>query len=135
MTLSAEDKIAIQELSAAYANAMDTGDVDGWLETWAPDGVWEGGVGRYEGKERLAQLLTDLGSRVVGKRHIMSNFVIDGDGDDAMQTCYLLIIDRAKENLPGTAVYVDTLRKIDGQWFFAYRKVQLDQVPVRKVQP
>jgi ketosteroid isomerase-like protein len=129
MTLNAEDKIAIQELSAAYANAMDAGDIAGWLETWADDGVWEGGAGRYEGKERLAQLLPDLGNRIIGKRHIMSNFVNEGDGNEARQTCYLLIIDRSKVSLPGSAVYVDTLQKKDGQWFFVQRKVQIDQVP------
>lgn len=129
MTLSAEDKIAIQQLCAIYANAMDSGDVEQWLETWHQDGVWEGGVGRYEGKERLAQLLLDLGNRIVGKRHVMTNFVIDGDGTEAVQTCYLLIIDRARELLPGSAVYKDTLRKVDGCWLFTKRSVQLDQVP------
>ncbi len=129
MPLNADDKIAIQELSAAYANAMDAGDIEGWLETWTEDGVWEGGAGRYEGKERLAQLLPDLGNRIIGKRHIMSNFVIKRDGRGARQTCYLLIVDCSKTNLPTSAVYSDVLRKKNGQWLFVHRKVQIDQAP------
>lgn len=127
MTSTADDKIAIQELSARYANAMDSGDLDAWLKTWDASGIWEGAIGRYEGKDRLGSVLPDLGPRVIGKRHIMTNFVIDIQGDQASQICYLLIIDRNKTNLPGTAVYNDKLRKINNEWLFVYRKVEIDQ--------
>ena len=127
MTSIADDKLAIQELASIYANAMDSGDLETWLKTWDDSGVWEGGIGRYEGKEKLANLLPDLGARVIGKRHIMTNFVIDVRGDQATQTCYLLIIDRNKTILPGTAVYVDKLLKTNNQWLFVHRKVEIDQ--------
>ncbi|HEY9683586.1 MAG TPA: nuclear transport factor 2 family protein [Drouetiella sp.] len=122
-----DDKVAIQELTAKYANAMDDGDVQGWLKTWHECGVWEGGIGKYEGKERLTSLLPDLGARVIGKRHIMTNFVISINGDQATQTCYLLIIDRNKTVLPGTAVYKDKLKKVDNEWLFVHRHVEIDQ--------
>lgn len=127
MTSITDDKIAIQQLSAIYANAMDSGDIDAWLATWDEEGVWEGGIGKYQGKEKLANLLPDLGPRVIGKRHIMTNFVIDIDGDHATQFCYLLIIDRNKTNLPGTAVYSDRLRKRNNEWLFVHRSVAIDQ--------
>lgn len=127
MTSIADDKLAIQELSSIYANAMDSGDIETWLHTWDESGVWEGGIGRYEGKEKLAQLLPDLGARVIGKRHIMTNFVIEVEGDQAWQTCYLMIIDRNKTILPGTAVYIDLLRKKNDRWLFVHRKVDIDQ--------
>ncbi len=127
MTSIADDKLAIQELASIYANAMDSGDIETWLNTWDDSGVWEGGIGRYEGKEKLASLLPDLGARVIGKRHIMTNFVINVDGDSAVQTCYLMIIDRNKTNLPGTALYTDTLIKKNNQWLFVHRKVEIDQ--------
>jgi 3-phenylpropionate/cinnamic acid dioxygenase small subunit len=127
MTNFAEDKIAIQELSSIYANAMDSGDIELWLATWAENGIWEGGGGRYEGKKRLAELLPDLGERIKFKRHVMSNFVIDVDGDSAKQTCYLLIVDRTKKSLPVSAVYDDNLRKENGKWQFVHRKVSIDQ--------
>jgi len=127
MTSIAEDKLAIQELASVYANAMDSGDIEAWLRTWAESGVWEGAIGKYEGKQKLANLLPDLGPRVIGKRHIMTNFVITVEGDQATQTCYLLIIDRNKTNLPGTAVYFDRLQKKNDTWLFTHRKVEIDQ--------
>ena len=127
MTSTTDDKIAIQQLSAIYANAMDSGDIQEWLKTWDESGVWEGGIGKYQGKERLANLLPDLGARVIGKRHIMTNFVISVDGDQASQICYLMIIDRNKTNLPGTAVYSDRLQKKNNEWLFVHRSVELDQ--------
>ncbi len=127
MTSTADDKIAIQELSSTYANAMDSGDIQTWLQTWDESGVWEGGIGKYEGKEKLANLLPDLGPRVIGKRHIMTNFVIQIAGEHATQTCYLMIIDRNKTNLPGTAVYSDKLVKKNNEWLFVHRNVEIDQ--------
>ncbi len=127
MTSIAEDELAIQELASIYANAMDSGDIETWLQTWDDDGVWEGSMGKYEGKEKLANLLPDLGARVIGKRHLMTNFVIRVNGDHATQTCYLMIIDRNKTNLPGTALYSDTLTRKNNQWLFVHRKVEIDQ--------
>ncbi len=126
MALTADDRIEIQQLSAKYAIAMDDGDVDAWLATWALDGVWEGGIGKYEGTEKLRGLLPALGDRIRNKRHVMTNFVIDGDGLSATQRCYLLILDRAKQAPPATAVYADNLHKIDGIWLFVHRKVTID---------
>lgn len=105
MYLTSDDKVAIQELSTRYANAMDKGDADAWLDTWDDAGVWEGGLGRYEGKAELRKLLCDLGARIQGKRHVMTNFVIDGDHVEARQTCYLLVFDRITEPLGDRRVY------------------------------
>lgn len=133
MSLCCEDKIEIQELSVRYANAMDNGSVDEWLDTWADNGVWEGGIGRYEGKLSLAKLLGDLGVRIQGKRHVMSNFIITGDQTEATQQCYLLVFER--ENAPAlvaSGVYIDKLKKIDGCWKFINRTVKLDPSFTRK---
>ena len=125
--LNAEDKIAIQELTVRYANALDSGDLAEWLDTWINDGIWEGGLGRYEGKTALAKLIADLGARIQDKRHVMCNFVISGDGNDAKQLSYLLVFERtASARLVATGVYNDVLRKIDGEWKFARRSVKLD---------
>ena len=42
MSLPASDKIEIQELVARYNRAIDSGDVEGWVDTFLPDGVFEG---------------------------------------------------------------------------------------------
>ncbi|MBY0358329.1 MAG: nuclear transport factor 2 family protein [Candidatus Obscuribacterales bacterium] len=127
MPLNFEDKLEIQELAVRYANAMDDGDLKAWLDTWAEDGVWEGGIGKYEGKKSLSGLLGDLGARIQNKRHVMTNFVIDSAGDLAKQKCYLFVFERENSTeLVASAVYEDTLQKIDGRWKFIKRSVKLD---------
>lgn len=134
MSLKFEDKVEIQELSARYANAMDDGNLEEWLDTWADDGIWEGAVGKYEGKSALAKLLGDLGARIQNKRHVMTNSVITGAGDQAVQQCYLLVFEREDSPaLIATGVYKDTLKKIDGSWKFAQRAVKLDPSFTKKL--
>ncbi len=128
MTLSAEDKLEIQMLSSRYAMAMDEGDQEQWIDTWSEDGIWEGGIGRYAGLEKLRRLLADLGDRIKGKRHLMTNFVIDGDSDSARQKCYLMVVEIGEQpRLVSTLFYQDQLRKIAGQWKFVHRQVALDK--------
>ncbi|MDR3615289.1 MAG: nuclear transport factor 2 family protein [Candidatus Obscuribacterales bacterium] len=127
MPLNFQDKMEIQDLIVRYANAMDSGKFDEWLETWADDGVWEGGLGVYAGKTALAKLPGDLGARIQGKRHLMSNFAIFESGDQAMSQCYMVVVEREVSTaIVATGVYFDSLKKIDGGWKFARRKVQLD---------
>jgi 3-phenylpropionate/cinnamic acid dioxygenase small subunit len=126
MALTAEDRISIQQVTAKYAIAMDDADMETWLSTWDERGIWEGGPGKFEGHEQLRQLFPALGDRVVGKRHVVSNFVIEGEGEAASQQCYLLVMDRKKEHLPWTLVYKDTLQKKDGNWRFVHRRATLD---------
>jgi hypothetical protein len=128
MVLSAQDQLEIQMLSSQYAIAMDENDAETWLKTWSDDGVWQGGLGRYEGLSRLRQLFTDLGERIKGKRHLMTNFVIAGAGDSASQKCYLVVVEIGQPaSLVSTLVYNDRLQKIDGHWKFSQRQVALDQ--------
>lgn len=127
MPISFEDKLEIQELTARYAMAMDKGNLEEWLGTWADDGVWEGGVGRYEGKVALKSLFHDLGERISGKRHVMTNSIISQIDSDVVHTCYILIFEReTSTHCIGTGVYSDKLKKVDGRWRFAHRTIKLD---------
>lgn len=128
IAITSADKIEIQELTARYALAMDEHDIESWMQTWAQTGspAWEGGLGTYEGLDRLRQLLPALKERLKNRRHMMSNFVIEGTTSGARQTCYMLIVDTTKQTQPGSAVYTDKLEKIDGIWLFTHRSVKLD---------
>ncbi|HEY9678527.1 MAG TPA: nuclear transport factor 2 family protein [Drouetiella sp.] len=121
----AEDKILIQELTARYASALDSGAKERWLETWADMGVWDGDK-RYEGRENLGKLYDDLGDRIKNRRHVVTNFVIDVEQDTAEQTCYLLIFCRHTYQLLQTGVYSDKLQRAGRHWHFMYRKLQFD---------
>jgi hypothetical protein len=132
MTLTALDKLEIQELTSKYAMAMDDGDAAAWLANWTKEGIWQGALGHYEGLQQLHQLFRDLSERLKGKRHVMANFVISGASGDATQRCYMLIVDKSGNAPPMTAVYDDHVVRSANKWLFAERKVQIDQ-PAKKV--
>ena len=127
MSQLTDDKVEIIELTNRYANAMDDDDLDTWLSTWAKNGLWEGGVGRFQGKEELSKLFETLGPRIKGKRHVMTNNVITLFSVTAEQTCYLLVFEAEEEpKLIATAVYKDKLEKIRGAWKFVHRSIKMD---------
>ena len=46
-----EDKEAIRDLKAQYARALDTYDVDAFMDLFTDDAVWASRKGRFQGKE------------------------------------------------------------------------------------
>lgn len=122
------DRLAIKDLTARYALAMDEHDINSWLATWHIEGVWQGGLGRYRGHEELPNLLRDLGERNENRRHIITNHVIELLSEsEARQTCYMQIVAyKGGCRVVGTAVYRDRLSKAKGQWYFLERQMNLD---------
>lgn len=125
---SIEDMILIQNLTARYALAMDEGRFDDWLEFWCKDEpCFENPAGQFIGKEGFERLLPILRERTVGKRHFMTNSAISVDGNNATQTCYMLITARSTTpSVLATAVYRDILVKVDGDWKFKKRAIEFD---------
>ncbi len=127
LALSSEDRLEIQELGARYALAMDQNDLTAWMATWSPQGIWEGRMGTYTGSIELKKLFSELDPRTRGKRHLLTNYVIDGDSGQARQTCYMLIVEaKIGGNSTTTAVYQDQLTRLDGKWVFLRRQMNLD---------
>jgi len=125
--MKTEDKIEIQELTARYANAMDDTDIEAWMQSWDANGLWKGGLGEFQGTAKLQELFAALGERIKNRRHVMTNFVISGEGEQAEQRCYMLVFDRVNEaKLIATGVYTDRLIKTGGKWKFLERRVVLD---------
>lgn len=117
-----EDKIEIMELASRYALAMDEHDA------WCVDGKWEGPLGGYVGRAQLPNLLRDLGERNEGRRHVITNHVIDIlSATEAEQTCYMQIFAyRGGCRAVSTAVYRDRLQKVDVRWHFVHRILRLE---------
>ena len=127
MALTFEDKMEIHELIAKYANSFDNGKFEEWLDTWAEEGIWQGGPGTFSGKSELAKLIEILGGSLQDKRRIMTNVVVSGDEKKATAECYMLVIERkASTEIRATSFYTDTLKKIDGSWKFVSRIVTMD---------
>jgi 3-phenylpropionate/cinnamic acid dioxygenase small subunit len=123
-----EDLLAIQQLSAKYALAVDQGRFEDWLATWDENGVFEGAAGKFEGAVGLKKLIPILAVRARGKKHVITNLVTEVTGNQASQTCYMLITDNEKQPvILGTATYFDQLIKNKNLWQFVSRKIEFDQ--------
>lgn len=134
----ADDRAEIENLSVRYMVAVDAGDIETVMATWADDGVldWVGGVER--GKDAIRKAMSNFG----GSRHQdipegatsrprthhqIVNHVIDVNGNTARSTAYWFAI---TNNTPQKDVqllyfghYEDELVKVNGHWLFKKRKV------------
>jgi hypothetical protein len=141
MKLTADDYIAIQQLYANYAHALDTGQGERFAATFVVDGEFTGG--RPAGKaddprvpRKGSEALTQMGSRG-GTRHFTSNLVITPTADGAKGSCYLLLFNA--RNIPATitetSIYDDTLVKTPQGWKFKKRIVWRDDDDISPFKP
>ena len=126
--LSADDHVEIRNLAGRYSHALDLGEPAAWAEVFTDDGVMEMVAQGYEIKgEALRSLARDgAPSRA---RHIPATFVIDGAGDEATMRSYVTVVstdDPARIVFQGR--YEDRLRRVDGQWRIARRRILTDWI-------
>jgi 3-phenylpropionate/cinnamic acid dioxygenase small subunit len=128
MTLSADDRLAIQDLYGRYNHAIDFGDAEGWANTFTADGTFESGRGSFSGADALAEFARGYAAQMKG-RHWTNNLVVDADGDGARGKCYLILYRLGGEGGPSvltTGVYHDELVRDGSTWRFKSRKVVAD---------
>jgi ketosteroid isomerase-like protein len=142
----ADDRAEIENLSNRYMIAVDAGDIETVMATWADDGVldWVGGVER--GKAAIRKAMSNFGgarhvdipesatSRPRTHHHIL-NHVIDVSGNTAKTIAYWFAL---TNNTPQKDVqllyfghYEDELVKVNGHWLFKKRKVYNESQPNR----
>ena len=126
MSLSAEDRLAILDLAARYNQIVDLGG-EGWAELFTEHGSFEAGP-RPQIDVRGRDQLVEYGSHFVGRRsplrHWTSNSSIEGDGDQARHTCYLMVTSVDGAPLPALmGVYEDRLVREHDGWKFSERRV------------
>jgi ketosteroid isomerase-like protein len=128
----ARDRAAIAELIARYNLAIDHNDFQGWAKCFAPDGIFDGMIGRFAAHQELARFTEEvkkLTATTPNLRHYVTNILTEVNGSEAYSRCFLLMTSTTKEG--GTKVviageYEDQLVKIDGRWLFKERKVHMD---------
>jgi hypothetical protein len=126
--LSAEDRLDIMDLIARYASTLDAGDLDGYVNNLAPDGVlFEQHQGREQIRNYVAMLMRQgragpLPGGDVAYRHFVGAPTIDGAEERATVHSYLLWINMGSEPpVKAAAEYRDECIKLDGEWFFKSR--------------
>lgn len=144
----ADDRAEIQNLSNRYMVAVDAGDIETVMSTWAEDGelIWV--YGDEKGKAAIRKAMSGFGgarkveipesatSRPRTHHHII-NHVIDVNGNTAKTIAYWFAI---TNNTPQKDVqllyfghYEDELVKRNGHWLFKKRHVFNESQPNRAV--
>ena len=128
MALTVQDRLDILELAAQYNKLIDRKDLEGWLDTWTPDGAFESAFGTFQGRDALQQFLLGFFPTAKGKRHVTVNDTVGGDGENATLSCYLIVVEiESNAAVVSSGEYTDTLRKNDdGVWKFVSRKLIVD---------
>jgi ketosteroid isomerase-like protein len=134
----ADDRAEIENLSNKYMVAVDAGDIETVMSTWAEDGVLDWVNGVEHGKAAIrkamsgfggarAQTIPDGATSRPRTRHQIINHVIDVTGDTAKTTAYWFAL---TNNTPQKDVqllyfghYEDDLVRVNGKWLFKKRKV------------
>ena len=145
-TLSIEDRLALQDLIAAYSWALDTGDVDGLVACFTEDArmieevfeepdIWAG----HDGIRGLAQHYFNAPG-FPGRQHHVTQTQFTPRADGAVTMRSFAFVTECKGEPPYllrfTGWYDDVAVKgNDGRWRFRSRKVRLWDGEVLKLFP
>lgn len=135
MTIPIDDQIAISTLYATYNHAVDiAGDAAGVTACFVDTGVYDHGrLGTYEGREAIMQFMqSSIDEQQGGFQHWNDNLLIEGSGNRARGTAYVLTLDcrSVPPVLARASQYHDDLVKTDHGWRFERRRVGYP--PVRR---
>ncbi len=135
----ANDRAEIQNLSARYMIAVDAGDIETVMATWAEDGILEWGNGTERGAAAVRKAMSNFGGAKARRllaadsttrqrqRHHIVNHVIDVDGDKARSVAYWFVITNETPQkdvqLYNFGHYEDELVRRNGRWLFSSRTI------------
>ena len=118
-----EDELALRNLMARYADAVNRHDADAWVATWAEDGVWNLLGNPVSGRDNILALWLQMMGSFEFALMLPSSCLFQVNGDSASGHWYLHEYTR---DLQGTATtvlsrYLNTYVKQGGQWLFQSR--------------
>ena len=127
MPLSTDDIIEIQQLYARYNTAIDTGDGTTFGGCFVADGVFNPGHTLCEGVAAISEFAVKTHEAMPLMRHNATNVLIDGEGDSATGSAFLLgYIAGSDHKVITTGRYQDKLTKTDDGWRFRERVYAAD---------
>ena len=128
MALAAEDHLAILNLIARYNHAIDLVNPEMWADCFTEDGEFDARpVTHCHGRAELLEFCQHAQGRV---RHWTSNLLVEGEGDTATASRYLMALTPGAVAEPGvTGVYHDQLVKQDGDWKIKRRFLAFEEPP------
>jgi hypothetical protein len=128
-----EDTMEIERLLLNYGRHLDARDFKAYSLLFAKEGVWSGGMGTVQGPAAIQAFMEKAipGPNAVHNYHVLSNFVIDVNGDTATAWSRWMFMVPGPNNTAVAAQsgrYDDTLVREDGRWKFK-RRVASNDIP------
>ncbi len=125
MQLTAENRMAIQDMLARGAYAYDERDMKALEAGFATEAVMSmriaGGdlIGPFEGREAIMGLMLGaMEQQTDVRRHVIANSFFDTEGEHPIVTSVLTLLatEDGKASLLATGIYRDTVIEVDGAW-------------------
>ena len=131
-----EDRETIEELLITYGRLLDQQNLRGYSQLFATDGVWEGGIGSATGPQEIYEMLDAVFSRTErgqygNSYHLMSDIIIDVDGDTATSWSRWTWVVEGEDGKPvpqRSGHYEDALVRENGEWKFQ-RRLTVTELP------
>jgi len=134
--VTADNRLAVMDLIARYARAIDAGDVDGYASNFTEDGVIESSAGTFAGREEIRALLRRLvgsgriGGQAARTRHFVGLPLIEGDDERCRAHTYVTIFTQEADGgavaVPSVGSYEDVCVKRGNRWLFERRIIASD---------
>jgi 3-phenylpropionate/cinnamic acid dioxygenase small subunit len=129
-----EDVAEIEGLILEYARHLDARDLHAYSRLFCADGEWSGNTGHAKGPDAIQAMLEERlppNPPAPGptSRHVVSNPVIEVEGDSARASVTWALIRRGEGDEPELALlghYDDELAREDGRWRFRSRRAHID---------
>jgi ketosteroid isomerase-like protein len=122
MSLSTQDSLDILQLYSRYNTAIDTGDGKTFANCFVEGGKFDAGFQTLDGHAAIAAFADGTHKALPGMRHNATNIVIDGAGDRATGSAFLIGYDtKGGYKVIVTGRYRDELAKTAQGWRFTSR--------------
>jgi len=121
------DYIDIRTVSARLNRFADAGDGEGSASLFTEDGTFELSDHRAYRGRRAVEAVTGATDEVI---HLTTDPILEITGDSARQISRMVTLRGSTPSgaeLVATGTYTDDLRRVEGEWKFHYRRVDVDQ--------
>ena len=127
MPLTTDDIIEIQQLYARYNTAIDTGNGASFGACFVPEGLFDPGHTACKGETEISEFAVKTHEAMPLMRHNATNVVVDGEGDTATGSAFLLgYVAGSEYKVITTGRYRDKLTKTGSGWRFTERVYAAD---------
>ena len=120
---SPEHDLALRNLMARYIDAVNRGDGDAWITTWAEDASWQLLGNTVTGRDNILALWKQMMTGFEFALMLPSSCLFDINGHQASGHWYLQEHTRDREGNAASVVsrYRDSYSCIDGEWLYQSR--------------